>query len=63
MAWDSWDTGDLAQLLVTTTSEHLTARQGGVTKNWDPFPSRPPTWLSTFGAAPSTALIPYGVFP
>lgn len=55
--------GVLALLPLTAASGHLTAGREIHPEHQAPFLPRSPTWLSTFGAAPSTALIPYGVFP
>lgn len=59
----SWGRGDLALLLGTAAPEHLTAGQGGRPGAPNPLPAWPPAHLSTLGAAPSTALIPYRAFP
>lgn len=54
---ESWARGDLALLL----SPHSQA--GNSLEHQTPILPGPPAHLSTFGAAPSTALIPYRAFP
>lgn len=48
---------------VTATPEHLPAGQGAQPGTPNPLPAWTPSPLSTLGAAPSTALIPYMALP
>lgn len=48
---------------VTAASEHLPAGQGAQPGTPNPFLPGAPAHLSTLGAAPSTALIPYRALP